>query len=229
MSTFDGLSNLPPRSFMNIKLRPQNHCHGNVVEYLSKAALDIQIIFTYFVTRYTDDNMAISNYSQQINREFSSELIESPIEPASLHMSLTSEEHMMFCLHIRGAALWKWRSLVSNNTAALFDALQTDLDKIGYELSVTAKLRIGCALKNQVYKFVNSMKAKCGHRRLYLRTSFWARIPIFQDEISRGPQQTISHIRDENKRLHQELEGKKNCLANLKNLVNCFNSSLISI
>ena len=50
---------------------------------------------------------------QRIDRELSSELIESPINPAFLHMSspLKSEYDPFFDLQINGEALWQWRKL----------------------------------------------------------------------------------------------------------------------
>ena len=50
---------------------------------------------------------------QTIDRELSSELVESPINPAFFHMSTPSrgECNPMFHLEINGEALWQWRKL----------------------------------------------------------------------------------------------------------------------
>ena len=58
---------------------------------------------------------------QRIDRELSSELIESPINPAFLHMStsLKSEYNPLFYLQINGGALWQWRKFYSDSNKVL--------------------------------------------------------------------------------------------------------------
>ena len=65
---------------------------------------------------------------QRIDRELSSELIESPINPALLHMStpLKSEYNPLFYLQINGEALWQWRKFNSDSNK-VFDVLQGNL------------------------------------------------------------------------------------------------------
>ena len=72
--------------------------------------------------------MSSSKEMQTIDRELSSELIESPINPAFLHMSTPSrgECNPMFYLEINGEALWQWQKL-SGDPNKVFDALQRNL------------------------------------------------------------------------------------------------------
>jgi len=56
---------------------------------------------------------------QKVVRELFLELIESPINPAFLHISTPLKHyHPMFYLQINGEALWQWRAM-SRNRAGL--------------------------------------------------------------------------------------------------------------
>ena len=69
---------------------------------------------------------------QRVDRELSSELIESPVNPAFLHIStpLMQDCDPSFCLQVNGVALWEWRKLQS--PGHIFDTLQNSLSRIGY-------------------------------------------------------------------------------------------------
>lgn len=64
---------------------------------------------------------------QHIDRELSSELIESPINPAFLNISapLMGSNNPLFYLQLNGEGLWQWRKLHSPNQ--VFDNLQESL------------------------------------------------------------------------------------------------------
>lgn len=64
---------------------------------------------------------------QHIDRELSSELIESKINPAFLNISapLMDSNNPLFYLQLNGEGLWQWRKLHSPNQ--VFDNLQESL------------------------------------------------------------------------------------------------------
>jgi hypothetical protein len=158
--------------------------------------------------------------TQRIDRKLSSELTESPINPAFFHMSVPSlnGSDPMFYLQLNGQVLWQWRTL-KLNTVSLFDALQNSLPMLGYELSSSSCARIGTALKLRVYCFLKKMgKMTNGDLRRSFMSQFWAKIAISQDEIVKGPQKIIEDLREkesqmivQNNRLKEELEGNYNC------------------
>ena len=96
---------------------------------------------------------------QRIDRELSSELIESPINPAFLRMStpLKSEYNPLFYLQINGEALWQWRKFYSDSNK-VFDVLQGNLPKNGYKLQPSSSLRIGMAVSSRVGYIVRKLR-----------------------------------------------------------------------
>ena len=87
--------------------------------------------------------MCSSVEMQRIDRELSSELVESPINPAFLNITapLVGGYNPLFCLQINGEVLWQWRKLRS--PSQVFDNLQEGLVKVGYQLSSSARSRVG--------------------------------------------------------------------------------------
>ena len=96
---------------------------------------------------------------QRIDRELSSELIESPINPAFLHMStpLKSEYNPLFYLQINGEALWQWRKS-NSDPSKVFDVLQGNLPKIGYKLQPSFSLCIGITVSSRVGYIVRKLR-----------------------------------------------------------------------
>ena len=96
---------------------------------------------------------------QRIDRELSSERIESPINPAFLHMSspLKSEYDPFFYLQINGEALWQWRKL-NADPKKVFEVLQDNLVKIGYRLLPSSKLRVGIAVTSRIGYFTKEIR-----------------------------------------------------------------------
>ena len=79
---------------------------------------------------------------QKVDRELLLELIESPINPAFVHIS-TPLKHCdpMFYLQINGEALWQWRAI--KKPEQMFEVLQENLLPLGYSLSSTCRSRVG--------------------------------------------------------------------------------------
>ena len=66
---------------------------------------------------------------QRVDRELSSELIESPVNPAFLNMiqPLIGGFDPLFYLRINAEALWEWRKL--KQKSQVFDAIKFNLQK----------------------------------------------------------------------------------------------------
>ena len=155
---------------------------------------------------------------QRVDRELSSELEESPINPAFLHMSvpLLNGYNPLFYLQLNGEALWEWRKLRS--PSKLFDALQYNLSRIaGYRLSSSSRGRVGIAVYNRVVYVAKKVRDTkiTSHRRQALRSQYWCSIALHPNEITHGPGEVIKELKrneelliKENQRLKNELEGK---------------------
>ena len=86
---------------------------------------------------------------QRVDRELSSELIESPINPAFLHVSAPlKNDYQIFFLHINGEALWQWRGIKRRDQ--MFQVLQDNLFQIGYRLSSCCENRVGLTVYSRV-------------------------------------------------------------------------------
>ena len=157
---------------------------------------------------------------QRVDRELSSELVETSVNPSFLHIStpLMNGYNPLFYLQLNGEALWEWRKLLSPGHA--FDTLQNNLSRIGYRLSPCSRTRVGKA----VYSRVDYIAKKTGdprissQRRKTFRSQYWCRIALHPDEIVQGPQEVINELKKneellirENQRLRDGLavEGKK--------------------
>ena len=94
--------------------------------------------------------------SRVVDRELSSELKESLVNPAFLRMSKTFNGSPKFHLQVNGEALWHWRKLNSLNQ--LFNILQENLSKIGYRLSSPSRARVGAIVKRRVDYFAQKVR-----------------------------------------------------------------------
>ena len=154
---------------------------------------------------------------QRIDRELSSELIESPINPAFLHMStpLKSEYNPLFYLQINGEALWQWRKFYSDSSK-VFDVLQGNLPKIGCKLQPSSSLRIGMAVGSRVGYIVRKLRnISNGNDRRVVRSGFWCSLALHPNEIAQGPAEVFNELKKrdeelirENQKMREELEGK---------------------
>ena len=154
---------------------------------------------------------------QSIDREPFSELVESPINPAFLHMSTPSrtECNPMFHLQINGEAVWQLQKL-SGNPNKVFDALQDNLLKIGYKLSSSSSVRVGIAVNSRVGYIVKKIRnVTSGKDRYAMRSGYWCSVALQPEEIVQGPTEVINELKkrekeliNENQKLSEELEGK---------------------
>jgi len=95
--------------------------------------------------------MSSLSEQQRIDQELTSELVESPINPAFIHMSapLKSEYDPLFYLQINREALWQWRKLISDHIK-VFEVLQDNLALVGYKLLPSSALRVGTAITSRI-------------------------------------------------------------------------------
>ena len=96
---------------------------------------------------------------QRVDRELSSELVESPINPAFLFMSvpLLNGYNPLFYVQLNGEALWEWRSL--RNPSQLFETLHDNLSRIaGYRLSSSSRTRLGTAVYSRVQYIAKKLR-----------------------------------------------------------------------
>ena len=120
--------------------------------------------------------MSSAHEMQRVDRELSLELIESPINPAFLHMlspiSDSCDQH--FHLEINGELLWQWRTH-KLDPVLLFHPLKENLSPLGYILSSGSMVRVGQLLKNKVYVISKKMNSsRNGEVRRSLRGKYWA-------------------------------------------------------
>ena len=152
---------------------------------------------------------------QRVDRELSLELIESPINPAFLHMSTPLKGYdPMFYLQINGEALWQWRVIKGQNQ--MFEVLQANLVTLGYRLSSSCKDRVGLPVYgrvNYLTKKVQILTSNLSRRKL--RSNFCCTIALHPDEIHQAPADIIASLKEteeelirENQNLKKEHEGK---------------------
>ena len=174
--------------------------------------------------------MSSAHEMQRVDRELSLELIESPINPAFLHMlspiSDSCDQH--FHLEINGELLWQWRTH-KLDPVLLFHALQENLSPLGYILSSGSMVRVGQLLKNKVYVISKKMNSlRNGEVRRSLRGKYWATFAIHRDEILKVPADVIHELRqrekvieEERDELRKEVEGKIKVCSYKPNLQVC--------
>ena len=153
---------------------------------------------------------------QRVDRELLSELIESPVNPAFLNMiqPLIGGFDPLFYLQINGEALWEWRRL--KQQSQVFDALQFNLQKIGYMLSSCCRVRVGKAVFNRVEYITKKVsRISNGDVRRSIKVKYWACVALHPDEILQAPDEIIEKLKQkeeelitENQRLRNEIEGK---------------------
>ena len=154
---------------------------------------------------------------QRIDRELSSELVESPINPAFFNISapLMGSNNVFFYLQLNVEGLRQWRKLHSHSQ--VFDNLQKSLVKVGYQLSSSARSRVGMAVYRRVdYMVKKARSVKNNATRLAKRSLYWCQVAIHPDEITKMPEDIIHQLKRENKELisenqelRNEMEGKK--------------------
>ena len=96
---------------------------------------------------------------QRVDRELSSELVDSPIKPAFLFMSvpLLNGYNPLFYVQLNGEALWEWRKL--RNPRQLFETLHDNLSRIaGYRLSSSSRTRLGTAVYSRVQYIAKKLR-----------------------------------------------------------------------
>ena len=153
---------------------------------------------------------------QRVDRELLSELIESLVDPAFLNMiqPLIGGFDPLFYLRINGEALWEWRRL--KQQSQVFDALQFNLQKIGYMLSSCCRVRVGKAVFNRVEYITKKVsRISNGDVRRSIKVKYWACVALHPDEILQAPDEIIEKLKQkeeelitENQRLRNEIEGK---------------------
>ena len=140
---------------------------------------------------------------QHVDRELSLELVESPVNPAFLHMlspPLNSCDQL-FHLEINGELLWQWRTH-KLDPVLLFHALQENVSPLGYILNSGSMVRVGQLLKNKVYVIMKTINSsRNGEVRRSLRSKYWVTFAIHRDEIFKVPADVIHELyRRENER-----------------------------
>ena len=153
---------------------------------------------------------------RRVDREFSSELVESPVNPAFLNMiqPLIGGFDPLLYLRINGEALWEWRRL--KQKSQVFDALQFNLQKIGYMLSSCCNARVGNAVFNRVEYITKKVSGiSNGDVCRSIKATYWACIALYPHEILQGPEEVIEKLKQkeeelitDTKRLRNEIEGK---------------------
>ena len=94
---------------------------------------------------------------QRVDRKLFSELVESPINPAFLHISTPLKGYdPRFHLQINGEALWKWRVIKSPDE--MFDTLHFNLYQIGYQLSSSCRKRVGLNVYSRTHYITNKVR-----------------------------------------------------------------------
>ena len=152
---------------------------------------------------------------QKVDRELFLELIESPINPAFLHISAPLKHcDPMFYLQINGEALWQWRAI--KNPAQMFQLLQDNLLQLGYRLSSSCKSRVGILVYGKVNYLTKKVRNVTNNtNRHALRLNYWCTIALNPDDIDQWPEEIIASLKEteqelvhENQKLTKELEGK---------------------
>ena len=152
---------------------------------------------------------------QKVDRELFLELIESPINPAFLHISTPLKHYdPMFHLQINGEALWQWRSV--KKPEQMFQVLQDNLLQLGYRLSSSSRSRVGILVYGKVNYLAKKVRNVSNNTsRHALRSKYWCTIALHPDDIDQGPKEIIAGLKEteqelvrENQKLAKELEGK---------------------
>ena len=146
------------------------------------------------------------------DRELSSELKESPVNPAFLHMCVPRKDGPLgFHLQVNGEALWQWRNRTS--PSQLFDVLQDDLVKIGYRLSQSSRARVGKNVKARLDYIAHKIRGtRDSNARQAMRSKYWCTIALHPEDIAQGPGEIIDQLQNREEELvreNQRLEGEK--------------------
>ena len=99
-------------------------------------------------------------------------------------------------LRINGDALWEWRRL--KQQSQVFDALQFNLQKIGYMLSSCCRVRVGKAVFNRVEYITKKVsRTSNGDVRRSIKVKYWACVALHPDEILQGPDEVSGRFANE--------------------------------
>lgn len=150
-----------------------------------------------------------------VDRERFSELVESPIDPAFLHMSTPLKGYdPMFHVQINGQALWQWRHI--KRLYQIFDVLQFNLYPLGYQLSSSCQTRVGLNIYGRMQKVTKKVRNANGKKcRDAARSQYWCTTALHPTELSQAPEDVIASLKEaeaevvrQNLRPSKELEGK---------------------
>ena len=146
--------------------------------------------------------MASLHEMQRIDWELSSELVDPPVNPALIHMSVplieSTDQHLY--LQINGEALWEWRSFWKNDQR-INDVLRNSLLPLGYRLLPSASDRVSRSLQSRIYRLMEKSRVISNSKNSRtFRNQFWAKIAIEFDEIASGPKELAEE--------RKKLEGK---------------------
>ena len=137
---------------------------------------------------------------QAIDRELSSELVESLINPAFFHMSTPSRGkcNPMFHLEINGEVLWQWQKLCGDLNK-VFDALEGNLLKIGYKLLSSSSVRVGIASNSRIGYIVKKM-SPVAETAMLSSLVIGTALRFIQRKLFEDPRTYRSHQRAEKER-----------------------------
>ena len=134
---------------------------------------------------------------QKVDQELLLELIESPINPAFVHIS-TSLKHCnpMFYLQINREALWQWRAI--KKLERMFQVLQDNLFPLGYSLSFTCRSRVGILVYGKMNYLTKKVRKVVNNTSCHVVPSnYWCTIALNPDDIARAPDE-IARLKKRN-------------------------------
>lgn len=130
----------------------------------------------------------------RIDRELFSELIESLINPAFLHMSTPLKGYdPVFHLQIIGEALWKWH--VIKNPDEMFQNSSFNLYQIVYQLSSSCRKRVGLNVYSRMHYVVSKVRNANGKK--YgdaVRAKYWCTSMLHTDDLCQAPADVIADL-----------------------------------
>jgi len=152
------------------------------------------------LTTYTQ-TVSKEQEMQKVDQELFLELIESPINPAFLHIS-TPLKHCnpMFYLQINGEALWQWSAI--EKPEQMFQVLQDNLLPLGYRLSSPCRSFVGILVYGKVNHLTKNVPNVTNNTsRHALRLNYWCTIALNPDDIDQGPEEIVASLKE----MEQEL------------------------
>jgi hypothetical protein len=157
--------------------------------------------------------MESSSTFKRIDKELFSELDDSPINPAFIHISIPPVEStdQDLGLQINGDGLWSMRGFWRNEQR-ISGVLQDSLLQFGYRLISSASARISSILRDRILYLTRKARniSNSKNSRAF-RSNYWTTIAIECDEIAAGPKEVSSRFLEKERELakeRKELEGK---------------------